>query len=71
MNVSIDELDIRSFKFPDSVSTVNIVLVVAMMMYIVVSCASLTRLCNTKPTNPMNPGQSPLLGDGKGGPVTL
>ena len=68
MNVSIDELDIRSFQWPDSVSAVGIVLVVAMMVYIILSCVQLKRLCSTKSTS--NPGQAPLLG-GDGTAVIL
>ena len=47
MNVSIDVLDIRQVNLPHSqyIVATSVVLVVAMIVYIVSTCANLFKLC--------------------------
>jgi len=53
MNVSIDTLDIHTLTLPDSAAAVNVVLVVAMIVYIITTLMNLTRQRTTQRTEPL------------------
>jgi len=58
MNVTIDDVDIRTLQLPSSVNLVTVVITVALMVYIVVSCVRLVR--DMRP-HERKRAQSPLL----------